>query len=264
MRALLSTRLFACKPLDAGPLRMAREQGFPLLELYADPRHFDVFALGEVTRVGKLLQYEGMQAPWLHIGPSVLNQLGDERKLATLRDVIRGLRIEVVTADTHSWGVRQDGTFLGLDDLKMSAQVNGARLVLDLARIDERIVRRLPGDLGLCWDVAGVATHDSEDIREVDQMLEGVSRGRLLGVRVAHQGDGTREVPDRHEARLLEEVWRLQAPGTLIYDVDDPSGFGAEAELRGTLERLRDFHSGGKRPHPEGSGGLFWAGLAPG
>ena len=265
MRALLSTRLFAHSPLGDAPLRLAREAGFPALELYADPRHFDVFALGEVTSVARLLAREGMQAPWLHIGPTVLNQLTDERRLATLADVVRGLRLEVITADTRSWGVRQDGTFLGLEDLKMTAQVNGARLVLDLGRVDERIVRRLPSDLGLCWDVAsGAIAHESDEIRQVDQMLEGIARGRLVGVRVAHLGDGVRSIPDKHEATLLEEVWRLQAPGTLIYDVDDPSGYAVERELRFALDSLRDFHAGGKRAHPEDGGGVFWGALAPG
>ncbi|WP_373047065.1 hypothetical protein [Vulgatibacter sp.] len=266
MRALLSTRLFAAEPLDHAPLRMARDYGFTALELHAEPRHFDVFHPGEARRIASCLQIAGVTASWLHIGPAVLNQLTDERKLAAFADVVRGLRLEVVTASTHSWGVREDGTFLDLDALKLRVQANGARLVLDLARVDERVVRRLPSDLGLCWDMAGATSHDGdEQIREVDEMLEGVARGRLLGVRVAHLGeDGKRSAPDRHEATLLEEVWRLQAPGTLIYDVDDPSGFGAAIEVRDTLEELRSFHAGEKRAHPEGAGGVFWAGLAPG
>jgi len=265
MRALLSTRLFAHRPLADAPLHLARAAGFPALELYADPRHFDPFALGEVTRVGRRLLAEGLQAPWLHLGPAVLNQLGDERKLATLADVVRGLRLEVVTADTHAWGVRQDGTFLGLDDLQNAMLENGARLVLDVGRVDDRIVRRLPHDLGLCWDMAaGSLAHEGDEAKQLDRMLEGMARGRLIGVRVAHQGDGIRQVPDTEEATLLEEVWRLQAPGTLVYDVDDPSGFGAEPELRDTLAALRGFHAGDKRRHPEGSGGLFWGALAPG
>lgn len=265
MRALLSTRIFAHSPLADAPLRLARLAGFPALELYADPRHFDVFALGEVTRVGRRLLAEGMQAPWLHLGPTVLNQLTDDRKLAALGEVIRGLRFEVIVADMHTWGVRQDGTFLSLDALRAKAEVNGARLVLDVGRVDERIVRRLPRDLGLCWDMAiGAIAHEADEVRQLDQMLEGIARGRLLGVRVAHQGEASRQVPDTHEATLLEEVWRLQAPGTLVYDVDDPSGFGAEPEIRDALHSLRGFHAGDKRAHPEDGGGLFWGALAPG
>lgn len=266
MRALLSTRLFASRPLDAVPLRLAKRHGFPELELHGDPRHFDFFRLGEVERVGTLLRREGVRAPWLRISPGVLNQLGDDRKLLAFGEAVRAMQFEAVVADTHSWGVRQDGTFLELDELKIRMLEQGTRLVLDLGRVDERIVRRLPSDVGLCWDVAAsTATHDGEEgIREVDEMLGGVARGRLLGVRVAHLADGRRQVPDAHEATLLEEAWRLQAPGTLVYDVDDPSGLGNERELAETLDALCAFHAGGKRRHPEDGGGLFWSALAPG
>jgi len=265
MRALLSTRLFAVRPLDAAPLRLARRHGFPELELHGDLRHFDFFDLGEVQRVGALLAREGLRAPWLRVGAPVLNQLSDERRMLGLVEAVRALRLEAVVADMHTWGVRQDGAFQQVDELRTRLITNGARLVLDLPRVDERLLRRLPSDVALCWDLAGAITEDHPDAtRLVDDMLSGLARGRLLGVRVAHLGDGIREPPDTHEAAILEEAWRLQAPGTLIYDVDDPTGFGVEREIVEVLEELRAFHAGEKRPHPAEGGGLFWSALAPG
>jgi len=265
MRALLSTRIFAARRLDCAPLHLARRTGFPEVEIHAAPEHFDPFDLGAAQRAIAALQREGMRPRWLHVGAATLNQLGDERRMIAFRDVVRTLRVEAVVADTRAWGVRQDAGLLRIDDLKIRLLADNVRLVLDLRRIDERIARRLPSDLGLCWDMAGATAHDGEaGLDEVRGMFEGLARGRILGVRAARLEDGRRGLPDRQEARLLEEVWRLQAPGTLVYDVDDPSGFGVERELRDTLEALCAFHGGAKRDHPEQGGGLFWSSLAPG
>jgi hypothetical protein len=111
--------------------------------------------------------------------------------------------------------------------------------------------------------MAGYRPDEGAALREVEGLLRGTSRGRLFGVLVARQGVARRLVPEREEAEILEEIWRLQAPGSLIYDVDDPSGAGIEVELHDILAKLHDFHAGGDRPRPDG-GGIFWASLAPG
>lgn len=265
MRALLSTRLFAARRLEDAPLPLARTEGFPDLELFADPRHFDPLDRGEVSRVHGRLLRQRLHARWLHVGSATLNRLNDERCLAAFLDTSKGLGVEVVCADTRTWGVRQDAGMVQLENLKMGLLEVGIRLVLDLRRVDERIARRLPPDLGLCWDMAGSTAYEGDEgVREVRQMLGGVSRGRLMGVRASRLGDGRRLVPDRHEANLLDEVWSVQAPGVLVYDVDDPSGMGLERELRDTLAELRSFHNGDKRDRPLEGGGIFWASLAPG
>lgn len=264
MRTLLSTRLFCAKPLTFEGLQLARRIGFTDLELYSDGKTFDVLDAAQVRRAAELLGRTGLRAPWLHLSPAILARLVDDATLGLFTDVVRAARFEVVTVNAANWAVRPDQTFLSLDDLKFRMQSNGARLVLDLGRFDDRITRSLPPDLGLCWDLAVPLADEGDVKREVGEMLGGFSRGRLAAVRVAHPGDGRRDVPTTREATMLEEVWRLQAPGTLVYDVDDPAGYGYDVDLRETLEQLRDFHAGSKRPHTEDGGGLFWAALAPG
>lgn len=272
MRTLLSTRLFAARPLEEAPLRLALEYGFPELEIFGLPTHLDVLDLGQVQRAAGLLARMGFSAPWLHIGPSVLNRLGDERCLVAFGDAVQALRLRAVVADTRAFGVRQDGALVDLHDLAVQVQSSGARLLLDVGRFDERSLGRMPTDLGLCWDIAspqGEAAESSdereeEERQELRRMLGSVARGRLLGVRVAAVRQGRRVPPDCHEALVLEELWRAQGPGALVYDVDDPGGQGSEPEIRRALEAIRSFHAGEKRPHPESSGGVFWASMAPG
>lgn len=263
MRTLLSTRLFSNQVLTPEPWLLARKFGFTTLELYADGKNLDVLNPGQAERIAWLAEAMGVHAPWIHLGPAVLDRLVDRESLVALGDLIRRLRLQMVTADTRRWGVAPGGTFLNLDDLRVECITNGARLVLELGRFEESVLQRFPPTIGICWDMAAPGLEEEQAIRDVEEILGGMARGRLIGIRVAHRGDGIREVPAEREARILEEVWRLHAPGALIYDVDDPSGFGAEVELRGSLEAIRDFHAGGSRPTTE-EGGLFWAALAPG
>ena len=74
MRTLLSTRLFAAQPFEEAPLRLARERGFLALELYGDPRHFDVLDPRAVRRVKALLGRLGMRWPSLE-GPRSSRQV---------------------------------------------------------------------------------------------------------------------------------------------------------------------------------------------
>jgi hypothetical protein len=256
VRPILSTRLFAAGPLRAPELALACDRGFCDLELLASPRHLDVLDASSVRRTAAELARAGVRAPWLHLEQPLLNQLTGRGALERLGDAIAAFSVRTVAASTRSWGVRDDATFLDLDELRGQVETAGARLALDLSQVDDRVVRRLPPDIGVCWDLAG-----AEDPRQGDDLVAG---GRLLAVRVARLADGQRAVPDRHEAELLEEVFRLRAPGDLIYDVDDPSGFGAIGELSRVIDELHEFHAGAKRPHPEDGGGLFWASLAPG
>ena len=66
------------------------------------------------------------------------------------------------------------------------------------------------------------------------------------------------------QASVLEEVWAQQAPGFLVYDVEDPAGFGGVADIEDVLDSLRAFQAGEGRVHTESSGGIFWAAMAPG
>lgn len=263
MRTLLSTRLFSNQVLTPEPWLLARKFGFTTLELNADGSNLDIFEPGQTDRIGWLAESMGVHVPWIHLGSRVLDRLTDRPSLVELGDVIRKLRLQMVTADTRQWGVSPSGTFLNLDDLRVECLTNGARLVLELGHFEETIVERLPPTLGICWDLAAPGLEEDEAIRQVEEILGSMARGRLIGIRVAHRGDGFREVPAEREARILEEVWRLHAPGALIYDVDDPSGYGSAVELRRTLDAIRHFHAGGSRPTTE-EGGLFWAALAPG
>lgn len=263
MRTLLSTRLFSNQVLTAEPWLLARKSGFTTLELYADGQNLDILEPGQVERIGWLAESMGVHAPWLHIGAAVMDRLTDRTQLVRLGDVIRQLRLQMVTADTRKWGVSPTGRFLNVDDLRVECITNGARLVLELGRFEERVFDHFPPTIGICWDLAAPGLEEEEAIQQVENILGGMARGRLIGIRVAHCADGRREVPTEREARILEEVWRLHAPGALIYDVDDPSGYGAEVELRSALDSIREFHAGGKRPTTE-EGGLFWAALAPG
>jgi hypothetical protein len=175
------------------------------------------------------------------------------------------MRLEAVIADTQAFGVRQGGSPPDLDALALAVHGAGARLVLEVPVLDERLLGRLPPNLGLAWDLATPWPVPDEELRaSVEGTLCGLARGRLVALRAARLEGGRRVAPGPREARVLESVWRLAAPGSLVYDVDDPSGFGAELEIRELLARLRDFHGGGQRPHDEEGGGLFWASLAPG
>lgn len=255
MRPVLSTRLFACGPPRAAEVDLARAAGFLDLEIHAGPRHLDVLDPGAVRRVARELRRAGLRAAWLHLDQPVLNRLRERGTLERLGDAVRLLEAGAVAASLRAWGVREDAAFLDLDALRTQIEISGARLALDLPQVDDRVLRRLPGTVGVCWDLAG-----AEDAAEADVLSAG---GRLLAVHLARPVDGRRGLPDRREAQLLEEVFRRHAPGDLIYDVDDPSGFGAMSELEHVLDDLRAFHAGAKRPHPEQGGGLFWASLAP-
>lgn len=256
MRPVLSTRLFAPGPLRARELAPAIRRGFSELELLAHPHHLDVLDRAAPRAAARELARVGARASWLHLEQPLLNRLTERGALPRLGEAIRALDVRTVAASTRSWGVREDGTLLDVDALRAQVETAGARLALDLTQVDPRVLRRFSSNVGVCWDLAG-----AEDPAEGDDL---VAAGRLLAVRVARIADGRRAVPAEREAGLLEEVFRRAAPGELIYDVDDPSGFGAVAELEDVLDQLHDFHAGSKRPHPEEGGGLFWAALAPG
>ena len=62
-------------------------------------------------------------------------------------------------------------------------------MTLDASHPDDRLLGRLPPDIGLCWDIA------TAERPGVDEALGPRARGRLVGVRVAHDQDGRRAVP---------------------------------------------------------------------
>ena|GEM_PF-2127617 len=265
MRALLSTRLFAAAPLDRWHLHFARRHGFPSFELWASPRHLDLLAEGEPERVRDLVHDEGLRANWLHASRDLLAQLVDFDALHRFSVAIETLRIEVVTATLRAWPRPKGGRMLDLTDLQSSAEEAGARLVVDVDRLDAPSLRKIPYGVGIAWDLGGPALGMQLDKAEIDDLLQHVNRGRLYAVRASHRLDHHRDAPGPREALLLEEAWRLRAPGTLVYDVDDPTGFGSLADYQAVMADLHAFHSGEMRPpHGGETGGFVWAALAPG
>lgn len=275
MRALLSTRLFAAVPLDFSALELARRAGFPTLELYATPRHLDVLNPGERRRLRHLLRDSGTTAPWLRASGALLQQLLDANVLADFADVLAELQVRKVTAGLRTWPWPGHGPSLDFDELSLRVEEAGAQLVIDAHRLDDpRLSRSISFGRGrqarpswkgeLSWDLANERENAPLSREEVDQMLGDTARGRLQGVRASHWANGHRAPPGTREAVLLEESFRLHAPGILIYDVDDPTGFADPAEYEDVLHQLRTFHEGGMRPPTEGSGGVFWASMAPG
>lgn len=265
MRALLSTRLFAAAQLDEWHVRFARRHGFPSLELYASPRHLDVLAPGEPERVRDLVHSEGVRATWLHAGRELLDRLMDPDELHRFSVAVETMRVEVVTATLRSWPRPRGGAMLELSELRASAEEAGARLVVDVDRLDARSLRKIEYGVGISWDLGGPALGMQLDKAEIDDLLEHVNRGRLYAVRASHRLDHHRDSPGPREALLLEEAWRLRAPGTLVYDVDDPTGFGSLADYEAVMADLHAFHSGEMRPpHGGDTGGFVWAALAPG
>lgn len=264
MHTLLSTRVFANQLFNPEPWLLARRFGFTTVELFADGETLDIFDSIQVERIGVMAEAMGVHIPWIHLGPAVVDRLSDRGCLHSFGDTIRKFHLQVVTAGPRTPALSRIGVGWGVDDLRVEAMTSGARLVIDLERLDGEIVQGFPSGVGVTWDLGALDPADDDEVAAgVERFLGGNARGRLAGLRVAHRGERLREVPGEREARLLEQIWKVHVPATLIYDVDDPSGFGAEVELKDTLEELKDFHSGGKRPPSEG-GGVFWAALAPG
>lgn len=264
MRTLLSTRLFSLRPLDRVALATALEAGFPTLQLHAAPGHFDPLERGEPEHVAELLATMGMEAPWMHLDPDFLTrlvQLDAEQRQQWLR-ALRILRVDTLSLPKRPW-TGAGRRWPRLRELGLWAQEAGARLVLDVAFGNERILRHLPADVAICWDLCWPATDPTQEEEEADVLLRHLG-SRLWAVRVAHGEGDRRQAPGRREANLLTQAWRLQPPRVLVYDVEERRTFVSPAEWRGTLERILHFHSGGDRPPHQGGGGLFWAGLAPG
>lgn len=265
MRALLSTRLFAAAPLDATHVRFAVRHGFPSLELYAAPGHLDVLAPDEPERVRDLVHGMGVRASWLHASRALLEQLLDPKRLHRFSEALETMRVEVVTTTLRSWPRPRGGAMLELSELMVQVEEAGARLVVDVDRLDAKSLRKIEYGVGISWDLGGQGLGLELDLEEIDDLLLHVNRGRLHAVRASHRIDHLREPPGAREAVLLEEAWRLRAPGTLVYDVDDPSGFGSRAEFEAVMADLKAFHAGEMRPPRPGlQGGIGWAALAPG
>ena len=265
MRALLSTRLFSAAPLDAVHLRFAMRHGFPSLELYAAPGSLDVLAPGEPERVQEIVHEAGVRASWLHAGRDLLEQLLDPDRLHRFSEALEVMRIEVVTATLRSWPRPRGGAMLELSELQVQVEEAGAQLVIDVDRLDAKSLRKIEYGVGLCWDLGGPAMTMDLGMVEIDDLLRHVNRGRLAAVRASHRIDHHRDTPGPREALLLEEAWRLRTPGTLVYDVDDPTGFGNLADYEAVMAAIKAFHAGEMRPPRAGSqAGIGWASLAPG
>jgi sugar phosphate isomerase/epimerase len=262
VRTLLSTRLFAAHRLDEHALNLARRAGFPALELFADPGHLNLFDRDEVDSVVGLLAARGMRAPGLFVSLATLSRLGERQDRSAFARALRQLHVEAVVLPKRPWASAESLSFPHTSDVVFSIQEAGAMPVLNFCRAQERILRHLRRDVGLCWDLAWTGPGGPEEIAEIDTILGYLVKGRLRAVRVAHVEDGMRVVPGLREELLLRQAWKLHAPATMVYDVEDPSRFGSMAELTTILEDLRAFHTG--RMHAEAGGGVFWAALAPG
>lgn len=257
MRPLLSTRLLSATCCSTDSLRLARNAGFPSLELRSDSVGGDLFRAAEVERVSRVLTAEGTRAAWLQIGPDVTSRLDDPAALARFGHVLGQLRLEGVTVV----GAVPDGP---IADLLAQVEMGGARLCLERDTFSTADLRRWPRAVDLSWDLAA-ASRAGAGPGELDRFLGAVPTGRLLAVRVSGvDGTGHRVPPGEREALLLEEVWRRLRPEYVVYDVEDPSGFGAATSLGHVLDELRAFHSGAKHPHATQPWGLFGSGLAPG
>ena len=255
MRPLLSTRLLSTTCCSTDGLRLARNAGFPWLELRSDSVGVDLFRVGEVARVARALAAEGTRAAWLQVGPDVTGRLGEPAALQRFGEVLGELRLEGVTV-VGPLGNADPGELLA------QAELAGARLCLERGAFSGAEVRRWPRAVDLGWDLAAASTASLGDL---DRFLGEVPPGRLLAVRVSgRDAAGRRIPPGEHEAVLLEEAWRRLRPGYVIYDVEDPSGFGAATSLDGVLARLRAFHAGELHPHATAPWGLFGSSLAPG
>ncbi|HEY0841142.1 MAG TPA: hypothetical protein VGD74_13220 [Vulgatibacter sp.] len=264
MRTLLSTRLFAVAPLDAWHLRFAMRHGFPSFELYAAPGHLDVLAPDEPEEVRDLVHDMGVRATWLHASRALLDQLLDPDQLHRFSEALETMGIEVVTACLRSWPRPRGGAMLELSELMVQVEEAGARLIVDVDRLDAKSLRKIEYGVGLSWDLGGPALGMDLEIPEIHDLLLHVNRGRLHVVRASHRIDHLREPPGEREALMLEEAWRLRPPGTIVYDVDDPTGFGSLADYEEVMVALKAFHSGRMRPLRPGGGGIGWAALAPG
>ncbi len=262
MRALLSTRLFAATPLDLRTLLFARKGGFPSLELYANPGHLDLLRGGEASSVLQLLDSTETRAPWLRMSHLLIDRLADQRLHGRFVDALAELQIQVVTAALHS--LPRDGSSMDLEELMLLVEEAGARLVLDVDRLDPADLRRLPWNVGIGWDLAGPEEEPQVEIAAVDETLGQVGRGRLSAVRAAHRIDHLREPPGEREALLVQEAWHIRGPGVLIYDVDDPTGFGSLADYEAVFAEIHAFHSGGRLPPGHSGGSIFWAALSGG
>jgi hypothetical protein len=252
MLPLLSTHLFAETCCGADALRAARRAGFPSLELRADSLGVDLLAPGEAERIARALRAEGSRAAWLRIGPEITGRFSDPATFLRFGDAARSLGVEGVTV--HG----QLRNRVDAHELLAQVSLAGARLCLEREAFTPDLVRRWPRDVALSWDLAA-ASRAGGDPRDLAPFLAGVPSGRLLVVRVSgRDAAGRRVLPGEREAILLDETWRRFRPEYVVYDVEDPSGFGAATSLDHVFAELRSFHSGEKLPHEATyPGGLF-------
>lgn len=269
MRALLSTQLFAALPLQADALRLAREAGFPSLELFGSARHVDLFHPAERRRIQHLLSSTGTRAPWLHLHADLLDSLRDDNLLAALPDALAELGVEVVTAALLDWPLPSGGQSLDLDELRIRTAEVGTRLVIEADRLDRKAFSRSTTGpmrwLGeLCWDLASLSGSAPLSMEEIESMLDGTTRGRMAALRASHGSRDRREPPGPREAVIVEETMRSHGPEVVIYDVADELGMASLSYYREILEQIRTFHEGGMLPPRDEGGGVFWASMAPG
>lgn len=269
MQTLLSTRLFASRPLGEDALLRAARAGFPSLEIFASPPHYDPLDAAQTEELVELLASLRLDATWVHLDVPVLAELGAGGPWERLTAALIALDVEMVTVPTRPW--RQDGTPMpDLRDLLLRVEQAGARLCLDFSSAKERAMQHPPKGVDFCWDLAGQSAGEvGVGVAEGDAaIVEGVANlfhhGPLGGVRVAHLEGSHREPPTEREARLLEGLWPHLVPRTLVYDVEDPSDGDSPAELQRIFREIHSFHSGEKRPPGQRRGGVFWAAMAPG
>lgn len=261
MQTLLSTRLYAWRPLDEDALRHAAGEGFPSLEIFASPRHFDPLDPAQTEVLVERLGSQRVAAKWMHLDLPILTRLGQGDVWDRLTSALIALGVQVVSLPSQPW--RTMRRLPELRQLHQRAQQAGARLALDFTAVGQGAVPHPPPDVELCWDLAWPAESDDEDARQVERIAERLPERALGGVRVAHLEGRHRGPPTEREARLLEDIWPHLVPQTMIYDVEDPSQ-GASAELQRIMREIHSFHSGEKRPLEGDRGGIFWASMAPG
>lgn len=255
MQTLVSTRLFENSPLEGRALRLLLERGFLTLELLATPERLDLRSPSRARLLRRQLEMAGLRAPWIYMDESYLPLLGRELRFEELTATLLAFKTEALVIPRAAWATPRSQA--ALLELRSYAQRAGTRLLADAESLGDRPVVASP-EIGICWDVAFL----EESEREAEESrLDELPRWRLQGVRLAHGRDGFRAPPGERQALLLEDLWPRLAPRTLVYDVETT---GSEAELRRTIEEIRAFHSGERRPADRRGGGLFWASLAPG
>jgi hypothetical protein len=250
MRPLLSTRLLTATCCSAEGLRLAREAGFPSLELRSDSVGGDLFRGGEAERIFRLVTAQGDRIAWLQVDAAIAGKLGDPALRIRFRDALGRLRLEGVSVTDPIPGGN-------VGELLTAVELAGARLCLEREAFSAAELSRWPRAVELGWDLSPAAAIGAGP-RDLDRFLGPVPAGRLLAVRVSGRDEAGRRIPPgEREAILLEETWRRYRPEYVVYDVEDPSGFGAATSLDHVLAELRSFHTGGKHPHAVRPWGLF-------